>query len=99
MATLEAFLTVPEAAALLEALGRYADAVEDAPDGPRRTRAQKMADCLLDLVLRPGETDLPAVRAQLTLVAPVSTMLGGDQPGEVAGEPVQIGRASCRERV
>ena len=30
-----------------------------------------MADCLLDLVLRPGETDLPVVRAQVTVVAPV----------------------------
>jgi hypothetical protein len=89
MATLSAFLTVPEAAALIEALGRYADALGDDPsDGPPRTRQQKMADCLLDLVLRPGGTDLPAVRAQLTLVAPVPTVLGGDRPGEIGGEPV-----------
>jgi hypothetical protein len=89
MATLSAILTVPEAAALVEALGRYADAIEDDPaDGPPRTRQQKMADCLLDLVLRPWETDLPAVQAQLTLVAPVPTMIGADQPGEIGGEPV-----------
>jgi hypothetical protein len=89
MATLSAFLTVPEAAALIEALGRYADAIEDDPDdGPPRTRQQKMADCLLDLVLRPGEADLPTVRTQLTLVAPIPTMIGGDQPGEIGGEPV-----------
>ena len=89
MATLSAFLTVPEAAALIESLGRYADAVEDDPsDGSTRTREQKMADCLMDLVLRPGETDLPAVQAQLTLVAPVPTVIGGDQPGEIGGEPV-----------
>ena len=89
MATLSAFLTVPEAAALIEALGRYADALEDDPaDGPTRTRAQKMADCLMDLVLRPGETDHSAVQAQLTVVAPVPTVLGADQPGEIGGEPV-----------
>ena len=99
MATLAAFLTVPEAAALVEALGRYADALEDDPDGgPPRTRQQKMADCLVDLVLRPDETDLPAVQAQLTLVAPVPTMLGGDQPAEVGGEPVpaEMARALAR---
>ena len=57
-------------------------------EGPPRSRAQKMADCLMDLVLRPGEIDLPVVQAQVTLVAPVATMLGGDQPAEVAGTPV-----------
>ena len=89
MATLSAVLTVPEAATVIEALGRFADDIEDDPaDGSPRTRAQKMADCLMDLVLRPGETDLPAVRAQLTLVAPVPTVLGADQPGEICGEPV-----------
>ena len=89
MATLSAFLTVPEAAALIEALGRYADAIGECPeDGSTRTREQKMADCLMDLVLRPDETDLPAVRAQLTLVAPVPTVIGADEPGEIGGEPV-----------
>jgi hypothetical protein len=89
MAVLEALLTVPEAEALLDALGRYADFLDDAEgDGPPRSREQKMADCLLDLVLRPGETELPVMQAQVTLVAPVPTMLGGDQPAEVAGTPV-----------
>ena len=89
MAVLEALLTVPEAEALLDALGRYADALDDSDrEGPPRSRGQKLADCLLDLVLRPGETDLPAVQAQLTVVAPVATMLGGDQPAEVGGTPV-----------
>ena len=89
MATLSAFLTVPEAAALIEALGSYADAIgDDSEGGPARTRQQKMADCLLDLVLHPGETDLPAVRAQLTLVAPVPTVVGADLPGDIGGEPV-----------
>jgi hypothetical protein len=70
MAMLQALLTVPEAEALLDALGRYADALDDAAEGPPRTRQQKMADCLLDLVLRPGETQLPTVQARLTVVAP-----------------------------
>ena len=94
MATLTAVLTRPEARALFDALGRYADALDDEPSGELpepsqpRTRGQKMADCLLDLVLRPGATDLPPVQAQLTLVAGVTTLAGGDEPGELDGEPV-----------
>jgi len=87
MAVFEALLTVPEAQALLDALGRYADALDDPDDS--RTRGQKMVDCLLDLVLRPGEHDHAPVRADLTVVAGVATLLGGDQPGEIGGEPVQ----------
>ena len=74
--------------ALYRALGAYADALPDDPDGPVRTRGQKMADCLLDLVLRPGEQNGPPVQARLTVVAGVATLLGGDQPGEIDGEPV-----------
>jgi len=77
MAVFEALLTVPEARALLDALGRYADALDDPDD--TRTRGQKMADCLLD-----G----PPVQARLTVVAGVRTLAGGDEPGEVDGEPV-----------
>ncbi|WP_344688023.1 HNH endonuclease signature motif containing protein [Blastococcus jejuensis] len=89
MAMLQALLTVPEAEALLDALGRYADALDDTDtEGPPRTRQQKMADCMLDLVLRPGETQLPTVQAQLTVVAPVAALVGGDQPGEVNDHPV-----------
>jgi hypothetical protein len=96
MAELSALMTVPEVEAVLSALGRYADALDD--EGPPRTRNQKMADCLLDLVLRPGETDLPPVRAQLTLVAPLATMVGGDAPGEISGQPVpaELVRALAR---
>ncbi|MGY1886718.1 DUF222 domain-containing protein [Blastococcus sp. SYSU DS0753] len=96
MAVLGALLTVPEAQALLDALGRYADNLDDPDD--RRTRGQKMADCLLDLVLRPEQNELPAVQAQLTVVAGVRTLLGGDQPGEIGGEPVpaEVVRALAR---
>jgi hypothetical protein len=87
MAVLSALLTVPEAQALLDALGRYADALDVDPDD-KRARGQKMADCLLDLVLRPGENDIPPVQAQLTVVAGVRTLLGGDEPGEIGGQPV-----------
>jgi hypothetical protein len=42
----------------------------------------------MDLVLRPGETDLPPVQALLTIVASVQTALGGDGLGEVDGKLV-----------
>lgn len=96
MAQAVALLTVPEAAALVDALGRYADALDE--PGDERTRGQKMADCLLDLVLRPGENGLAAVQAHLTVVAAVSTLAGGDQPGEIAGRvvPAEMVRALAR---
>ncbi|SOC47344.1 protein of unknown function [Blastococcus aggregatus] len=96
MAQAVALLTVPEAAALVDALGRYADALDE--PGDERTRSQKMADCLLDLVLRPGETGMAPVQAHLTVVAAVSTLLGGDQPGEIAGQvvPAELVRALAR---
>ena len=88
MATVSALLPVPEAQALYRALGAYADALDDDPGGPPRSRDQKMADCLLDLVLRPGESDLPPVQVLLTVVASVGTVVGGDEPGEIDGQVV-----------
>jgi hypothetical protein len=88
MGAVTAALTLPESRALYAALGACADAVPDEPGAPPRTRAQKMADCLLDLVLRPGESDVPPVQVALTLVASVATALGGDAPAEVDGLPV-----------
>ena len=96
MAGLQALLSGPEAQAVVDVLGRHADALDDPAD--RRSRGEKMADVLLDLVLRPGETDLPPVQAQLTLVAGVRTLLGGSAPGEIGGEPVpaELVRAVAR---
>ncbi|HYO37392.1 MAG TPA: HNH endonuclease, partial [Geodermatophilus sp.] len=88
MACVSVVCTMPEAKALYAALVEYAEALVDDPAGPVRTRGQKMVDALLDLVLRPGETDLPPVQVLLSVVASVSTMLGGDAPGEVDGELV-----------
>ncbi|MGX5654753.1 DUF222 domain-containing protein [Geodermatophilus nigrescens] len=91
MSVVSALLTTPEAAALMAALGAYADALPD--DG--RTRGQKMADALLDLVLRPGEHGLSPVQVVLTVVAPVGALLGGDQPCEIDGQvvPAEVVRA------
>ena len=96
MAGLQALLSGPEAQAVVDVLGRHADALDDPSD--RRTRGEKMADVLLDLVLRPGEANLPPVQAQLTLVAGVRTLLGGSAPGEIGGEsvPAELVRALAR---
>ncbi|MGY1727976.1 DUF222 domain-containing protein [Geodermatophilus sp. SYSU D01062] len=91
MSVVGALLTTPEAAALVEALGAYADALPE--DG--RTRGERMADCLLDRVLRPGEHGLPPVQVRLDVVAPVGALLGGDQPCEIDGQvvPAEVVRA------
>jgi hypothetical protein len=87
MAALTVVCTMPEAQALYRALGACVDARGSDPDDAR-TRGQKMVDCLLDLVLRPGESDLPPVQVLLTVVASMGTLLGGDAPGEVDGQVV-----------
>jgi hypothetical protein len=87
MSVLTVVCSTPEAQALHRALAACVDALEPEP-GDRRTRGGKLVDCLLDLVLRPGESELPPVQALLTIVASVHTALGGDQPGEVDGRPV-----------
>ena len=89
-------LPLPVLRAVQDALRQYADAAQ-AP-GDRRTRQQRMADCLVDLVLRPGAHGLAPVQAQLTVIASVRTLLGGDDPGEVAGGvvPAETVRALAR---
>src|SRR3954468_8712929 len=86
MATVTVTTTLPEAQALYRTLTALADGLAD--DSDPRTRGQKMVDCLLDLVLRPGESDLPPVQVLLTMVASISTLAGGDAPGEVDGHIV-----------
>jgi hypothetical protein len=54
--------------------------------GDERTKEQRMADCLVDLILRPGING--PVQIGLTVVAGVDTLAGGDQPGEVDSHPV-----------
>jgi hypothetical protein len=80
--------TKAEIAALRTALEAYAAAVEDDPGTPVRTRAQKMLDCIADLVLRPGDGTHEPVRVDLTLVAPLVTALGGDLPAELNGDVI-----------
>lgn len=86
MSTLLATLPAPVAQACLKALEAYAE--ECAVPGDERTKDQRMADCLVDLLLRPGANGEPPVRIDLTVVAGVDTLNGGDEPGEIDGQPV-----------
>lgn len=86
MATVTVVATMPEAQALYRALIVCAESVDE--DDDPRTRGQKMVDCLLDLVLRPGESDLPPVQVLLTVVASIASLAGGDTPGEIDGQIV-----------
>jgi hypothetical protein len=79
-------LPLPVAAAIYRALEAHAEQAR--VDGDERTKQQRMADCLADLVLRPGEHGLPPVTVALTLVATLETMLGGAEPGQVEGHLV-----------
>ncbi|MGY1760772.1 DUF222 domain-containing protein [Geodermatophilus sp. SYSU D00779] len=94
MAAVSVYCSLPEARAFHAALVQCADAIVDEPGAPVRTRGQKMVDALLELVLRPGESELPPVRVLLTLVASVATLLGGDAPAELDGEllPAEMAR-------
>lgn len=82
-ATISIDLPLPAAAAIYRALEKYAEASRI--EGDERTKQQRMADCIQDLVLRPGENGLPPVTIALTLVATLETMLGGKEPGQVEG--------------
>jgi hypothetical protein len=84
LSTLAALLPAPVGLACHDALAQYATACRT--PGDERTTGQRMADCLADLILRPGATGLPPVQAQLSLIASSQTLLGGDEPGEVGGE-------------
>ena len=84
MATLSAVLPAPVARAVQDALRQYAEVA--VVEGDERTPSQRMVDCLVDLVLRPGEHGMSPVQARLTIVAAVETLLGSDEPGEVDGD-------------
>jgi len=86
MGALAATMPIPLLEACRSKLRAYAE--ECATPGDERTLDQRMLDCLVDLILRPGETDLPPVQAHLTIVATAATMAGGDESGEVNGQPV-----------
>jgi len=86
MGTLAATMPIPLLEACRAALRGYAE--ECATPDDVRTLDQRMLDCLADLILRPGAGDVSPVQVQLTLVAGVDTMRGGDEPGELNGQPV-----------
>ena len=79
-------LPLPVCAAIHRSLEAHAEQAR--AEGDERTKQQRMADCLADLVLRPGESGLPPVTIALTLVATLETMLGGAEPGQVEGHLV-----------
>ncbi|TFV81190.1 DUF222 domain-containing protein, partial [Blastococcus sp. CT_GayMR16] len=84
MGSLSATLPLPVAQACRKALEAYAE--DCRTPGDTRTKDQRMTDCLVDLILRPGSNG--PVQIGLTVVAGVDTLTGGDEPGEVDGQPV-----------
>jgi hypothetical protein len=87
MATLAATFPAPVAAGCYAALQAYAEACATPEDG--RTTAQRMVDCLADLILNPAVNG--PVQVQLTLLATAGTLTGADEPGQVDGRPVPAG--------
>src|SRR4051794_14368600 len=71
--TVQIDLPLPVCAAIYRAL--EAQAQQARVDGDERTKQQRMADVVADLILRPGEHGLPTVTVALTLVATLETML------------------------
>jgi hypothetical protein len=86
MASLAATLPTPVALACRKALEVYAE--ECATPGDERNKDQWMVDCLADLLLRPGSNGESQVRIDLMVVASVDTLTGGEELGEVDGQPV-----------
>ncbi|WP_156036350.1 HNH endonuclease signature motif containing protein [Blastococcus sp. URHD0036] len=85
-ATLTLDLPLPVAVAIYRALEAHAE--EARTEGDERTKQQRMADVVADLILRSGANGLPPVSIALTLVATLETMLGGSEPGQVEGHLV-----------
>jgi hypothetical protein len=95
MATLEADLPTPLARACRAAVDSYARIAQ--ADGDDRPIGALRAGVLADLSLRPWDTARPPVTADLTVIAPLSTLTdreetgGGGQAAEVGGEPITAG--------
>ena len=85
MASLTALMSAPVTRACYRRLEALAEAC--AVPGDARTKDQRMTDCLADLLLG-GGSNQPSVQVTLTVVAPASTFTGGDEPGEIDGDPV-----------
>ena len=86
LSCLAAVLAGPEARAAYGALEQYAQACRS--DGDSRGKDQRMADALMDLILRPAEHGMPPVQVLLTVSAPAATLIGANEPGQVDGDLV-----------
>jgi hypothetical protein len=85
MAGLTAMMSAPVTRACYRRLEALAEA--SAVPGDTRTKDQRMTDCLADLLLGNGSGQ-PPVQVTLTVVAPAGTLMGGDEPGELDGDPI-----------
>ena len=87
MSTLAADLPTPAAAACRETVDRLAAMLK--ADGDPRPIGALRAAVLADLILRPWDASRFAVTAQLTVIAPLTSLTGrGEAPGEVGGQPI-----------
>ena len=86
MAALTAMMSAPVTRACYRRLEALAEACTSA--GDERTKDQRMADCLADLLIGRGSSHQPPVQVTLTVVAPAETLTGGDEPGEIDGMAV-----------
>ena len=86
MAALTAMMSAPVTRACYRRLEALAEAC--ATPGDERTKDQRMTDCFADLLLGRASTDRPPVQVALTVVASAGALTGGDEPGEIDGDPV-----------
>ncbi len=86
MASLTAMMSAPVTRACYRRLEALAEACTT--PGDERTKDQRMSDCLADLLLSGQSASQPPVQVTLTVVASAATLTGGDEPGEVDGDPV-----------